>query len=83
MGRLKLTLRVGGVLSFMCGLMFIPVSYGIVSYGIAPKGYRSVFNVLVDSGVFFKTGFFKTAVLLMAIGAVVYIISLLLPGEME
>jgi len=78
LGRLKLILRVGGVLCFVCGLMFIPVGYGIAGRGIAPKRDLSAFNNLVDSGAFLKTG-----LLLMAIGAAVYVISLLLPGEVE
>jgi hypothetical protein len=73
MGRLKLILRVGGVLCFACGLLFIPLGYGI-----SPKRDLSAFNNIVDSGAFFKTG-----LLLIAIGAAVYVISLLLPGEVE
>lgn len=73
MGRLKLILRVGGVLCFACGVLFIPLGYGI-----SPKRDLSAFNNIVDSGAFFKTG-----LVLMAIGAAVYVISLLLPGEVE
>ena len=65
MGRLKLILRVGG------GLSLIPLGYGISS-----QADLSAFNNIVDSGAFFKTG-----LVLMAIGAAVYVISLLLPGE--
>ena len=71
MGRLKLILRVGGVLCFACGLMLIPLGYGI-----SPKRDLSAFNNIVDLGVFFKTG-----LLLVAIGATVSVVSLLLPGK--
>ena len=73
MGRLKLILRVGGVLCFACGFFCIPLGYGI-----NPKRDLSAFYNIVDSGAFFKTGLG-----LMPSGAAVYVISLLLPGEVE
>ena len=73
MGRLKLILRVGGVLCFAAGAMFIPLGYGV-----SPKRDLSTFANIVDTGAFFGIG-----LLLVVVGAAVSLASLLLPGKAE
>ena len=73
MSRLKLILRIGGVIVVLVGLMFLPVGYGN-----SPKRDLSVFHNIADMGSFIKTGF-----LLVGLGLIAVVLSFLLPGEMD
>ena len=71
MGGAKLRLRILGVAIAAVGLMCLPVGYGI-----NPKRDLSAFNNLSDTGIFVTGGF-----VFIAIGAVLFVASWILPGE--
>jgi hypothetical protein len=73
MGKLKIILRLGGLVCFAGGTMCLPKGYGV-----NPKRDLSVFFNLADMNAFIKIG-----LLLMAVGAVSFVASLVLPGEAE
>jgi len=73
MARLKLILRMGGIVVFCIGVSFLPVGYGA-----NPKADLSVFTNIVDMGSFISDG-----MILMAVGVVACVASALLPGEMD
>jgi hypothetical protein len=62
MQQLRLVLRVGGLLTAAAGVLFVPVGYGI-----SPKRDTSVFENLVDTGVFIKVAFVLTTLGLLAL----------------
>ena len=71
MARAKLLLRTLGVAIPATGLVCLPVGYGI-----NPKRDLSVFNNLADMGIFVTMG-----LILVAVGAILFVASWVLPGE--
>jgi hypothetical protein len=71
MGQTKLFLRIGGVVSVAGGALCLPVGYGI-----NPKRDLSVFSNLADTGIFVTLG-----LVLLAVGALLFLGAWLLPGK--
>jgi len=71
MGRAKVFLRIVGLAIAAAGLMCLPVGYGI-----NPRRDLSVFNNLADTGMFVTMG-----LILIAVGAVLFVASWVVPGE--
>ena len=71
MGRLKLILRIGGVILSAVGLVFLPFHY------VDAERALSAFNMFADMGSFINIG-----LLLLGVGLVAFVLSFLLPGEM-
>jgi hypothetical protein len=69
--RFKLVLRTGGVIAFLIGLDVLPLGY----LG-SPKRDLSAFSNFAHIGAFIKMGF-----ILMGIALIVFILSVLLPGD--
>ncbi len=68
--RVTTALRVAGIVVMVLGLICLPLSIGV-----SPKRDLSAFNNLVDLGFFWKPG-----LVLLAVGAVMVIVSWLLTG---
>jgi hypothetical protein len=73
MSRLKLVLRVGGLLAAAIGVLCLPIGYGV-----SPKRDLSVFSNLADMGAFIKAAF-----VLIPFGVIALVVSRFLPGDAE
>jgi hypothetical protein len=73
MSRLKVGLRVCGVLLALVGVMCLPVGYGV-----SPKRDLSVFANLADTGAFLRAAF-----VLIPSGLIVLVVSCFVPGDVD